>query len=222
MHEEGDHTTKNQLSGSRLQGDGLEKRLEQWECILHDQHGWLLFSVWRWSASSPPFCPIAERRKPPPFEPTHVEKKCNFKIAKGGLGGFRHDQSQGLPSALSLSVLSHPSRAVSRIVLDCPRKSRTTPPTPPSQGGGGGKGSLARDVLPSRATKTRVSKSSLQLSQHQLFTGPGRVCLIEHPVEPLATRDAGTGLLHVPARTVPKRFRWAARVPEARTEAGDT
>ena len=42
MHEEGDHATKNQLSGSRLQGDGLEKRLEQWECILHDQHGRLL------------------------------------------------------------------------------------------------------------------------------------------------------------------------------------
>src|SRR5271157_5129542 len=35
----------------------------------------------------------------------------------------------------------------------------------------GGKGSLARDVVGSRATKTRVSKSSLQLSQHQLFTG---------------------------------------------------
>jgi hypothetical protein len=37
----------------------------------------------------------------------------------------------------------------------------------------GGKGSLARDVIPSRATKTRVSKPSLQLGQHQLFTGPG-------------------------------------------------
>ena len=42
MHEEGDHATKKQLSGSLLQGDGLEKRLEQWECILHDQHGRLL------------------------------------------------------------------------------------------------------------------------------------------------------------------------------------
>src|SRR5208337_2142589 len=38
---------------------------------------------------------------------------------------------------------------------------------------GGGKCSLVRDVIPSRATKTRVSESSLQLCQHQLFTGPG-------------------------------------------------
>ena len=38
----------------------------------------------------------------------------------------------------------------------------------------GGKGSVARAVVRSRATKTRVSKSSLQLSQHQLFTGPVR------------------------------------------------
>src|SRR5271157_940432 len=44
------------------------------------------------------------------------------------------------------------------------------PPLPPLARGG--KGSLARDVIPSRATETRVSKSSLQLSQHQLFTGP--------------------------------------------------
>ncbi len=45
---------------------------------------------------------------------------------------------------------------------------------------GGGKGSLARDVIPSRATKTRVSNSSLQLGQHQLFTGPGLGCHDDH------------------------------------------
>ena len=59
------------------------------------------------------------------------------------------------------------------------------PPCPPFARGG--KGTLARDVIPSRATKTRVSKSSLQLCQHQLFTGSlrgfheialGRQCLI--------------------------------------------
>src|SRR5271166_2677050 len=43
------------------------------------------------------------------------------------------------------------------------------PPDPPSQGG---KASLARDVIPSRVTRTRVSKSSLQLSQHQLCHHP--------------------------------------------------
>ena len=114
--------------------------------------------------------------------------------------------------ALSLSVLSHPSREARRTVFAF-QGSRITPPAPPSQGGErdrslatpfhraqqkhasqnrpsssvntnfssphpcppfarGGKGSFARDVISSRTTKTRVSKSSLQLSQHQLFTGP--------------------------------------------------
>src|SRR5208337_2591367 len=76
MHEEGDHATKNQLSGSLLQGDGLEKRLEQWECILHDQHGRLLPQ--RLANGPLPHHYFAQiRRKeeaPPPFEPTHVEK----------------------------------------------------------------------------------------------------------------------------------------------------
>jgi len=44
------------------------------------------------------------------------------------------------------------------------------PPDPPFARGG--KGSLARAVIRSRATKTRVSKPSLQHGQHQLFTGP--------------------------------------------------
>ena len=38
------------------------------------------------------------------------------------------------------------------------------PPCPPFARGG--KGSLARDVIPSRATKTRVSKPSLQVAVH--------------------------------------------------------
>ena len=73
--------------------------------------------------------------------------------------------------ALSLSVLSHPSREARRIVFDF-QGSRITPPNPPFARGG--KGSLARNLIPSRAIKTRVSKPSLQLGQHQLFTGPVR------------------------------------------------
>src|SRR5271166_3645840 len=75
MHEEGDHATKNQLSGSLLQGDGLEKRLEQWECILHDQHGRLLLQ--RLANGPLPhhyFAQIRRKEEAPPFEPTHVEK----------------------------------------------------------------------------------------------------------------------------------------------------
>src|SRR5208337_4981478 len=76
MHEEGDHATKNQMTGLLLQGDGLEERLEQWECILHDQHGRLLLQ--RLANGPLPHHYFAQiRRKeevPPPFEPTHVEK----------------------------------------------------------------------------------------------------------------------------------------------------
>src|SRR5208337_4015862 len=81
MHEEGDHATKNQLSGSRLQGDGLEKRLEQWECILHDQHGRLLPQ----RLANGPLCHhhFAQfRRKEGTPPPTHVAKKRNFKTSK--------------------------------------------------------------------------------------------------------------------------------------------
>ena len=75
MHEEGDHATKNQLTGLLLQGDGLEERLEQWECILHDQHGRLLLQ--RLANGPLPhhyFAQIRRKEEAPPFEPTHVEK----------------------------------------------------------------------------------------------------------------------------------------------------
>jgi len=46
-----------------------------------------------------------------------------------------------------------------------------TPPDPPFARGG--KGSVARAVIRSRATKTRVSKPSLQYGKHHLFISPG-------------------------------------------------
>jgi len=84
MHEEGDHATKNQLSGSLLQGDGLEKRLEQWECILHDQHGRLLLQ--RLANGPLPhhyFAQIRRKEEAPPLSP-HTSKKRNFKTVIGG------------------------------------------------------------------------------------------------------------------------------------------
>src|SRR5208283_356099 len=73
MHEEGDHATKNQLSGSRLQGDGLEKRLEQWECILHDQHGRLLLQ----RLANGPLCHhhFAQFRRKEGTPPAHTRRK---------------------------------------------------------------------------------------------------------------------------------------------------
>src|SRR5271165_5977116 len=68
--------------------------------------------------------------------------------------------------ALSRSVLSHPSREARRVVFRFPRLPHH-PPCPPFARGG--KGSLARHVIPSCATKTSVSKSSLQVCQHQLL-----------------------------------------------------
>ena len=82
MHEEGDHATKNQLSGSLLQGDGLEKRLEQWECILHDQHGRLLLQ--RLANGPLPhhyFAQIRRKEEAPPLSP-HTSKKRNFKTSE--------------------------------------------------------------------------------------------------------------------------------------------
>ena len=80
MHEEGDHATKNQLSGVLLQGDGLEERLEQWECILHDQHGRLLPQR---LANGPlhhhHFAQIRRKEEAPLCEPTHVEKSATSK-----------------------------------------------------------------------------------------------------------------------------------------------
>src|SRR5271157_5630389 len=93
MHEEGDHATKNQLSGSLLQGDGLEKRLEQWECILHDQHGRLLLQ--RLANGPLPHHYFAQiRRKeeaPPPLSP-HTSKKRNFKTVERGLDHARAER----------------------------------------------------------------------------------------------------------------------------------
>src|SRR5271165_4230275 len=83
MHEEGDHATKNQLSGVLLQGDGLEERLEQWECILHDQHGRLLPQR---LANGPlhhhHFAQIRRKEEAPLCEPTHVEKSATSKLMK--------------------------------------------------------------------------------------------------------------------------------------------
>src|SRR5271166_325737 len=79
MHEEGDHATKNQLSGSLLQGDGLEKRLEQWECILHDQHGRLLLQGLANGPLHHHLAQIRRKEEAPPLSP-HTSKKRNFKI----------------------------------------------------------------------------------------------------------------------------------------------
>ena len=51
---------------------------------------------------------------------------------------------------------------------------RLSPPESWTFSARGGKGSLARDVIPSRATKTRVSKPPLQLGQDQLCSMPPR------------------------------------------------
>src|SRR5271166_968285 len=88
MHEEGDHATKNQLSGSLLQGDGLEKRLEQWECILHDQHGRLLLQGLANGPLHHHLAQIRRKEEAPPLSP-HTSKKRNFKTRKlGPLGLF--------------------------------------------------------------------------------------------------------------------------------------
>src|SRR5271157_4300076 len=89
MHEEGDHATKNQLSGVLLQGDGLEERLEQWECILHDQHGRLLPQR---LANGPlhhhHFAQIRRKEEAPLCEPTHVEKSATSKLITGADSGI--------------------------------------------------------------------------------------------------------------------------------------
>src|SRR5208337_2342793 len=85
MHEEGDHATKNQLSGSLLQGDGLEKRLEQWECILHDQHGRLLLQGLANGPLHHHLAQIRRKEEAPPLSP-HTSKKRNFKSENRGCG----------------------------------------------------------------------------------------------------------------------------------------
>src|SRR5208337_4809438 len=92
---------------------------------------------------------------------------CEGGVRGGGPGTTSHRR---FPRSLPLSPVASLSRGEKN--RSGPSRLPHHPPYPPFARGG--KGSLARDVLPSRATKTRVSKSSLQPSQHQLFTGPGR------------------------------------------------
>jgi len=94
------------------------------------------------------------------------------------------------------------------------------PPDHPSPRGG--KGSLARAVIPSRATKTRLSKPSLQHGQHQLFTGPaspsrnhetrlGPISVSARP-DSRSTRASATGSIDRRAHTLfPVRPDSAAR-----------
>ena len=103
MHEEGDHATKNQLTGLLLQGDGLEERLEQWECILHDQHGRLLLQ--RLANGPLPhhyFAQIRRKEEAPPFEPTHVEKAQLQNIL-----GARASVGLNLGTGLAVAMVGH-------------------------------------------------------------------------------------------------------------------
>src|SRR5271157_3918022 len=112
MHEEGDHATKNQLSGSLLQGDGLEKRLEQWECILHDQHGRLLLQ--RLANGPLPhhyFAQIRRKEEAPPFEPTHVEKAQLQKLEATVPSPNSYGQKEIAGRCRSASTLQGPPRA---------------------------------------------------------------------------------------------------------------
>jgi len=75
------------------------------------------------------------------------------------------------------SLPPSPSASLSRCEKNrfrCRRPSHH-PPYPPFARGG--KGSFARHVTPSRATKTRDSKPSLPLSQYQLLTDRPSACL---------------------------------------------
>ena len=98
-------------------------------------------------------------------------KTLNSLPYEGGVkGGVPHDQSQGLPTLSPAQSFRIPLAQARRIVFDF-QGSRITPLPPSLPFARWGRGSLARDVIPSRATKTRVSKPSLQLGQHQLFNG---------------------------------------------------
>src|SRR5271157_1602803 len=104
------------------------------------------------------FIPISLR----PFPP----------LAKGGLGGVVPARPVTRSShALSLSVLSHPSREAGRIVFAL-QGSRITPPTPPSQGGERDR-SLATSFHPAQqkhASRNRPSslvKTNFAACQHR-------------------------------------------------------
>src|SRR5271157_4296400 len=97
-----------------------------------------------------------------PFSPP-----CEGGLRGGGPGTTSH---KVFPHSLPLSPFASLSRG-EKNRFRFPRLPHH-PPYPPFARGG--KGSLARDVIPSRATKTRVSKPSLQLGQDQLCSMPAQ------------------------------------------------
>src|SRR5271157_3110399 len=96
-----------------------------------------------------------------PFSPP-----CEGGVRGGGPGTTSH---KVFPCSLPLSRFAFLSRG-GKNRFRFPRLP-PHPPCPPFARGG--KGSLARDVIPSRAIKTRVSKPSLQCGQDQLCSMPG-------------------------------------------------
>ena len=110
MHEKGDHATKNQLTGLLLQGDGLEERLEQWECILHDQTGGSFFSGWRMVRFLTTILPKSAEKEgsPPPLLSPHTSKK-QFKRAERG------DRHQGWDGAALERAFSSQKRRPAEI-----------------------------------------------------------------------------------------------------------
>ena len=125
-----------------------------------------------WSCKSFAFMPISLHCFPPP---------CEGGVRGGGPGTTSH---KVFPRSLPYSPFASLSRG-EKNRSRCPRLPQH-PPYPPFARGGfngapfarGGKGSLAGDVIPSRATKTRVSKSSLQLGHRRLFAGRARGTLL--------------------------------------------
>src|SRR5208337_2253701 len=115
-----------------------------------------------------------------PFPPP-----CEGGVRGGGPGTTSH---KVFPHTLPLSPFASLSRG-EKNRFRFPRLPHH-PPCPPFARGG--KGSLARDVIPSRATKTRVLKSSLQPSQHQLFTGPAHGSSLAFSQEHISHRPSAS------------------------------